>query len=262
MNNIDLPRIEGGEIGLVPLFRIGPFSISSEGFKTEVVDFVDDRSELNRFSKGSIVCVYLLHFGSFIKIGTSGLHNVVARMIAQVPFLGVVAAVIELREDFEYESESIERRALRIARDLRFKILKGRRCKLKDLVKLWESPPRGFIEQLEKVEAEHDPLIVNGMREATKIAVDAAKEHGFLLFKPATFWFTTERKGTTNVTLPTPLAQDAAKALSKGQDVLIKAYPNGMLGLQTTWAQKNLTEDDERICTLYDIRKVLFKVRL
>lgn len=261
--NIDLPMIEGGKVGLEPLFRLGPFSIGSEGFKTEVAEFIDEEPGKTCFSGSDVVCVYLLHFGSFIKIGTSKLRSVVARMITQAPFLGVVAAVIELRDDFEYESESIERWAVATARRRGFNVLRARRCELKDLVKIWRSPPDGFIDKLERVEAESNPLIADGMGEVAEIAVEAATVHGDLLFEPNAFWFTTEWRSIVSIDLPPPLAGNATEELKKGQEVKIRAYPNGMLGLQAEWVQKSLGEDTgERICTLHEICKILFRVTL
>lgn len=246
-----------------PLFRLGPFSIGSEGLDTVVAEFIDKEPRKARFSGGDVICVYLLHFGSFIKIGTSRLRKVVARMISQAPFLGVVAAVIELRDDFEYRSESIERWAIDVARRRGFNMLRARRCELKDLVKLWRHPPDGFIDQLERVEAELNPFIADGMSEAAEIAVEAATVHGCLLFEPNAFWFTTEWRSIVSTDLPPPLAGDASEELKKGQEVEIKAYPNGMLGLRAEWPQKSLGEDSgERICTLNEIRRILFQVVL
>ncbi|MEM4847167.1 MAG: hypothetical protein QW794_05360 [Thermosphaera sp.] len=258
IDNITLFVIEGGKVGLAPLFRLGPFSIGSEGFKTKIAELIEEKPRKTRFSGGEIVCVYLLHYGSFIKIGTSRLRSVVARMISQAPFLGIVAAVIELRDDFEYRPESIERWAVDIARNQGFNMLRDRRCELRDLVKLWRRPPNGFIDQLEKVEAEWDPLIADRMPEAARIAVEAAKVHGALLFVPNTFWFTTDWRSMVNTDLPPPLLPEELK---KGQDVVIKAYSNGLLCLRAEWAQKSLGEDNgERICILHEMRKVLFEV--
>jgi len=80
---------------------IGPVVLS--GSKEVVVAGECEMDKPRSFEEKEIVCVYLLYYGDHTKVGTSRLTNVVARMFSQAPLLGVVVAVIQLREQLPVE---------------------------------------------------------------------------------------------------------------------------------------------------------------
>lgn len=190
---IPLHAIADGEVGLKCSFSIGPIPVPESGLAVEFAGVVGEDQRPPSFPPGSVVCVYLLYYGSWVKIGTSSPQNVVARMISQVPFLGVVVAVIELREDVEYRSESIENFAIEMARKDGFEQLKKARPRLEWLVDLWQRPSRKLLELLEEVERKRNPLLVEEVRKTAKVALRSALLHGRLLYGPGLFWFSTYR---------------------------------------------------------------------
>lgn len=258
---IDLCLLEGGCIGLSCSYILGPFlELPPNGVKVRFAGCTMGRNEQRRltgFKGGDLVCVYLLHYGRFIKIGTSYLRTAAARMLSQVPFMGVVAAVIELRSDIEYNPESIECWAVEEA-EKRGLALKRVRPKLYELVELWRNPPPDFVKQLELAEERGDPMMVEGLGEAVEVAVNAAEVHGDLIYEPALHWFTTNRRVGP---IPPPL-ENVCKELKKGQEVLIKPYPNGMLILGAEGIQRRLTGEKEHACTFHEVREALFEVVL
>ncbi|MEM3944039.1 MAG: hypothetical protein QXJ59_08120 [Thermofilaceae archaeon] len=261
IDKVDLPILEGGYVGLSCSYSLGPFlELPPEGAKVKFAGCSEKEDEEQKpagFERGDLLCVYLLHYGRFIKIGTSRFSTAAARMLSQAPFMGVVAAVIELRSDCNYEPESIERKAVEEARR-RGLPLKQRRPKLSELVELWGNPPRGFVEQLERAEEEGDPTVVEGVEAAVEAAVRAAKLHGDLLWEPALHWFTTNRRVGP---VPPPL-ENVCKELKEGQEVAIKPCPNGMLILEAEGVQRRLTGEKEHACTYHELREVLFEVML
>lgn len=196
-----------------------------------------------RLRGGDLACVYVLHYGGSLRVGVAGVNIAVGKMLSYVPFMGVVAAFIELRGDREYEPGSITRLAVEEAGRMGVELKPGR-PKLGELVECWRSPPRGFLEQLERAEEGRDPMVVDGVREAVEAAVTAAEAHGDLLYEPALFWFTTDRSVDR---IPPPFPG----ALREGEEVTLKLLPNGMLVLETSegvWS-----------CTFWELRDALFE---
>lgn len=242
-------------------YSLGPFlELPSNGMKVKFAGCSEGENKRRKpasFKGGDLVCVYLLHYGRFIKIGTSNFRTAAARMLSQIPFMGVVAAVIELRSDCEYIPESIEHWAAGEAKKMGL-ALRHKRPKLNELVELWSNPPRKFVRELEEAEEKRDPTVVEDMKKTLEIAVSVAKLHGDLIWEPALHWFTTKRSVGH---VPPPL-ENVCTALKRGQEVLIKPYPNGMLVLKTDGIQSRLIGEEEYVCTLYELREALFEVVL
>lgn len=58
------------------------------------------------------------------------------------------------------------------------------------------------------------------------------------------------------------LDEKMIRNLREGQEVYIKPYPNGMLGIKADWPQKALTAGSvEYVCTSHQLRTALFRVR-
>ncbi len=213
-----ISSIEGGEVG----FSIRPM-IGTHVLGEVEVEIVGrhEQTPPRGFEKTDIVCVYLLYYGDdYIKVGTSRLENVVARMFCQAPLLGVIAVVIGLNKAIPHEflEEAIIER-------LKTGNVKTKRPSLEEVVKVWNEvlrPSSSLREKLERVEDERDPMVILGS--ICEVAWDVATGFGEPLYDIASHWFIPK---FPEESLPPPL-----RGGLKGR-VKLRAYPNGLLGVFT-----------------------------
>jgi len=242
VEEVPLFVLEGGCTGMSCGYILGPVcDVPREGVKVRCAGSRERESGGGRLGGGDVACVYVLHYGGSIRVGVAGIRAAVGKMLSHVPFMGVVAALIELESGAE--PGSIVRLAVEEAGKMGLELKPGRPG-LAELVELWRSPPRSLLVQLEQAEEREDPMVVDGVKEAVEAAVSAAEAYGDLLYEPAIHWFTTDRRIDW---VPPPLP----RAPREGEEVVLKPLPNGMLTLaarEGVWS-----------CTFWELRDALFE---
>ena len=96
--SLALEELYGGRVGLSLTPYIGLYKI---GFLEEtkvLIRFIHGGSMNIVREVGDEVAVYLLHYGDYVKVGSSSVTNVVSRMFSQAPLCGVVATSLIFKE--------------------------------------------------------------------------------------------------------------------------------------------------------------------
>ncbi len=219
-----LYSIQRGRIGFSMWPVIGPVVLV--GSREVRVAGRNEWDKPRHFEEGEIVCVYLLYYGDYVKVGTSRLVNIVARMFSQAPLLGVVVAVIQLERQLPVEW--LEREVVGEA-ESQGVVIRSTMPSLDKLVTTWNRVIRGvspLSEKLDLVRRERDPLEVLGA--ACDVAWSVSLRWGEPLYDVASHWFIPEFPEG-----PMPPSLPRKAAFKVGERVVLRAHPNGLFSVST-----------------------------
>jgi len=95
--NIPLEALENGFEALRLNPFIGPYALPYG--EELIVELRLNKFEPEKYRKaGTILAIYLLHYGRFVKVGSSTINNVVIRMYSQAPLIGMIASLVILKQ--------------------------------------------------------------------------------------------------------------------------------------------------------------------